>query len=89
PQSVSYRIFDQVEPDPSVTTVQTGAQAMRDFKPDLIIALGGGSAMDAAKGMWLFYEQPNETFSNLRQKFLDIRKRAYQFPTLGRQAKFV
>ncbi|EZP61564.1 MULTISPECIES: bifunctional acetaldehyde-CoA/alcohol dehydrogenase [unclassified Exiguobacterium] len=89
PQSVSYRIFDQVEPDPSVTTVQTGAQAMRDFKPDLIIALGGGSAMDAAKGMWLFYEQPNETFSNLRQKFLDIRKRAYQFPALGRQAKFV
>ncbi|WP_410502917.1 bifunctional acetaldehyde-CoA/alcohol dehydrogenase [Exiguobacterium acetylicum] len=89
PQSVSYRIFDQVEPDPSVTTVQTGAQAMRDFKPDLIIALGGGSAMDAAKGMWLFYEQPNETFSNLRQKFLDIRKRAYKFPTLGRQAKFV
>nr|WP_326188130.1 bifunctional acetaldehyde-CoA/alcohol dehydrogenase [Exiguobacterium indicum] len=89
PQSVSYRIFDQVEPDPSVTTVQTGAQAMRDYKPDLIVALGGGSAMDAAKGMWLFYEQPNETFSNLRQKFLDIRKRAYQFPTLGRQAKFV
>ncbi|MGX9808036.1 bifunctional acetaldehyde-CoA/alcohol dehydrogenase [Exiguobacterium acetylicum] len=89
PQSVNYRIFDQVEPDPSVTTVQTGAQAMRDFKPDLIIALGGGSAMDAAKGMWLFYEQPNETFSNLRQKFLDIRKRAYKFPTLGRQAKFV
>jgi len=89
PQSVSYRIFDQVEPDPSATTVQTGAQAMRDFKPDLIIALGGGSAMDAAKGMWLFYEQPNETFSNLRQKFLDIRKRAYKFPTLGRQAKFV
>jgi len=89
PQSVSYRIFDQVEPDPSVTTVRTGAQAMRDFKPDLIIALGGGSAMDAAKGMWLFYEQPNETFSNLRQKFLDIRKRAYKFPTLGRQAKFV
>ncbi|MFZ0074539.1 MAG: iron-containing alcohol dehydrogenase, partial [Exiguobacterium undae] len=89
PAGVSYRIFDQVEPDPSVTTVQVGAQAMRDFKPDLIIALGGGSAMDAAKGMWLFYEQPNETFSNLRQKFMDIRKRAYKFPELGNKAKFV
>jgi len=80
PQGVSYRIFDQVEPDPSTTTVQNGAQAMRDFNPDLIVALGGGSAMDAAKGMWLFYEQPNETFPNFHQNFPALRHPSYQVP---------
>ncbi len=82
-------IFSDVEPDPSVDTVLNGAEAMRRFKPDTIIALGGGSAMDAAKGMWLFYENPEADFNDLRLKFVDIRKRVFKFPKLGRQAKMV
>lgn len=82
-------IFCDVEPDPSVDTVLNGAEAMRKFKPDTIIALGGGSAMDAAKGMWLFYENPQADFEDLRLKFMDIRKRVYKFPKLGRHAKMV
>ena len=82
-------IFCDVEPDPSVDTVLNGAEAMRKFKPDTIIALGGGSAMDAAKGMWLFYENPEADFEDLRLKFMDIRKRIYKFPKLGRKAKMV
>ncbi len=82
-------VFSDVEPDPSVDTVLNGAEAMRRFKPDTIIALGGGSAMDAAKGMWLFYENPQADFNDLRLKFMDIRKRIYKFPKLGRQAKMV
>ena len=82
-------VFADVEPDPSVDTVLNGAEAMRKFKPDTIIALGGGSAMDAAKGMWLFYENPEADFEDLRLKFMDIRKRIYKFPKLGRQAKMV
>lgn len=82
-------IFADVEPDPSVDTVLNGAEAMRKFKPDTIIALGGGSAMDAAKGMWLFYENPQADFNDLRLKFMDIRKRIFKFPKLGRQAKMV
>ena len=82
-------VFADVEPDPSVDTVLNGAEAMRRFKPDTIIALGGGSAMDAAKGMWLFYENPQADFNDLRLKFVDIRKRVFKFPKLGRQAKLV
>ncbi|MGL4911579.1 MAG: bifunctional acetaldehyde-CoA/alcohol dehydrogenase [Romboutsia sp.] len=82
-------VFCDVEPDPSVDTVLNGAEAMRKFKPDTIIALGGGSAMDAAKGMWLFYENPEADFEDLRLKFMDIRKRIYKFPKLGRRAKMV
>ena len=82
-------VFADVEPDPSVDTVLNGAEAMIKFKPDTIIALGGGSAMDAAKGMWLFYENPEADFDDLRLKFMDIRKRIYKFPKLGRQAKMV
>ncbi|ATO48991.1 bifunctional acetaldehyde-CoA/alcohol dehydrogenase [Brevibacillus laterosporus] len=88
-QYVHCKVFSDVEPDPSVTTVRKGTELMTDFRPDVIIALGGGSAMDAAKAMWLFYEYPNEEFQNLYQKFLDIRKRVYKFPKLGRLAKFV
>jgi len=62
---------------------------MREFNPDVIIALGGGSAIDAAKGMWLFYEHPEATFDGLKQKFMDIRKRVVKFPNLGEKAKFV
>lgn len=82
-------VFADVEPDPSVDTVLNGAEAMRKFKPDTIIALGGGSAMDAAKGMWLFYENAEADFDDLRLKFMDIRKRIYKFPKLGRKAKMV
>lgn len=82
-------IYADVEPDPSVETIMRGVQAMNAFKPDVIIALGGGSAMDAAKGMWLFYEHPETTFDGLKQKFMDIRKRAYKFPRLGQKAQLV
>ncbi len=82
-------IFSEVEPDPSVETVRKGCEAMEQFNPDIIIALGGGSAIDAAKGMWLFYENPETQFETLRLKFADIRKRAFKFPQLGKKATFV
>ena len=82
-------IFSDVEADPSVETVLSGAEAMRKFKPDTIIALGGGSPMDAAKAMWLFYENPEANFDDLRLKFADIRKRVFKFPKLGRNAQLV
>ena len=82
-------MFCDVEPDPSIQTVQKGVELMRSFDPDCIIALGGGSCMDAAKGMWLFYEHPEVNFNDLKQKFMDIRKRAFQYPELGHKAKLV
>ncbi|MGI6537175.1 MAG: bifunctional acetaldehyde-CoA/alcohol dehydrogenase [Caldicoprobacterales bacterium] len=82
-------IYYEVEPDPSVETIQRGVAAMNAFEPDVIIALGGGSAIDAAKGMWLFYENPDTSFDGLRLKFLDIRKRAFHFPNLGKKAQMV
>ncbi|SCP96430.1 bifunctional acetaldehyde-CoA/alcohol dehydrogenase [Anaerobium acetethylicum] len=88
-QYVHCEIFDQVEPDPSLDTINKGVEAMKNFNPDVIIALGGGSAIDAAKGMWLFYEHPEADFKNMSLKFLDIRKRAYKFPMLGKKAQFV
>ena len=86
---VTYQLFADVEPDPSIATVRRGVELLRNFQPDTIIALGGGSAMDAAKVMWLFYEQPEVDFRDLVQKFMDIRKRAFKFPQLGRKAKFI
>ncbi|WP_242318431.1 bifunctional acetaldehyde-CoA/alcohol dehydrogenase [Bacillus cereus group sp. BfR-BA-01314] len=86
---VKVGVFSEVEPDPSDETVFKGAEMMRSFKPDVIIALGGGSAMDAAKGMWLFYEYPETKFFGIKQKFLDIRKRTCKFSTLGQKAQFV
>lgn len=86
---VVYQIFADVEPDPDITTVNRGTEIMRAFKPDTIIALGGGSPMDAAKVMWLFYEQPEVDFRDLVQKFMDIRKRAFKFPLFGKKTKFI
>jgi len=86
---VAVEVFSDVEPDPSLDTVRKGVELMNKFKPDTIIALGGGSAIDAAKGMWLFYEHPDVEFEFLKLKFLDIRKRTYKYPKLGRKAKMV
>ncbi|WP_128381342.1 bifunctional acetaldehyde-CoA/alcohol dehydrogenase [Streptomyces cavernae] len=89
PEPVTLQIIDNVEPEPSIDSVQRGARLMRDFRPDTIIALGGGSPMDAAKVMWLLYEHPDIDFADMRHKFSDIRKRAFRFPTLGSRARLV
>ncbi len=86
---VHCEIFSDVESDPSFETVNKGLELMRNFKPDVIIALGGGSPIDAAKGMWLFYEHPDADPEGLKLKFMDIRKRTYKFPKLGEKAKMV
>lgn len=86
---VTVQLFTEVEPDPDITTVRRGAELMKSFQPDTIIALGGGSAMDAAKGMWLFYEHPEVNFDDLKQKFMDIRKRAFKYPELGKKSKLI
>lgn len=86
---VHSEIFSDVEPDPSFDTVNKGVKMMNEFKPDVVIAIGGGSAMDAAKGMWLFYEHPEADPEGLKLKFMDIRKRTYKFPKLGEKAKMV
>ncbi|MDL5350502.1 bifunctional acetaldehyde-CoA/alcohol dehydrogenase [Microbacterium sp. zg-YB36] len=89
PNRVHLQIIDDVTPEPTVSSVQRGAAQMRDFQPDTIIALGGGSPMDAAKVMWLLYENPDVHFSDMREKFFDVRKRAFRFPELGEKAKLV
>ena len=86
---VQIQLFCDVEPDPDIETVRRGNALMNAFKPDTIIALGGGSPMDAAKGMWLFYEHPEVNFDDLKQKFMDIRKRAFKYPELGRKSKLI
>jgi acetaldehyde dehydrogenase/alcohol dehydrogenase len=86
---VHSEIFDKVQPDPTVDTVREGVKAADAFKPDVIIALGGGSAIDAAKAIWLFYEHPETDFDDLRMKFMDIRKRVFKYPPLGNKAKLV
>lgn len=86
---VTIEVFSEVEPDPSTDTVMRGVERVSQFKPDVIIALGGGSPMDAGKAIWMYYEDPEVDFDGVRQKFLDIRKRVYKFPELGRKARFV
>ena len=86
---VQYEVFAGVEPNPDITTVKRGLDIMNTFKPNAIVALGGGSPMDAAKIMWLFYERPDADFTELVQKFADIRKRTVKFPHLGQKAKFI
>ncbi|WP_369241807.1 bifunctional acetaldehyde-CoA/alcohol dehydrogenase [Streptomyces sp. R21] len=88
-EAVTVQVIDNVEPEPSIDSVQRGAALMREFRPDVIIALGGGSPMDAAKVMWLLYEQPDIDFADMRHKFSDIRKRAFRFPVLGERARLV
>lgn len=87
--TVHVEVFDQVEPDPPLEVVNNGVEAMKRFLPDTLIALGGGSVIDCAKGMWLFFEYPDVEFEHLRLKFLDIRKRTYKYPKLGRRVKLV
>lgn len=86
---IDFRIFSEVEPDPTISTVRKTVKQMNSFQPDIIIALGGGSPMDAAKIAWLMYEHPEAEFRELSMTFMDIRKRIYKFPKLGDKAYFV
>jgi len=86
---IETNIFYEVEPDPTLATVKKGLANISTFQPDIIIALGGGSAMDAAKIMWLMYEHPEMEFEGLALRFMDIRKRIYAFPELGKKAMMV
>ncbi|MBB6630902.1 bifunctional acetaldehyde-CoA/alcohol dehydrogenase [Clostridium algidicarnis] len=86
---IDYKIFSDVEPDPTLKTAKKGAEEMLSFKPDVILSLGGGSPMDAAKIMWVMYEHPEIRFEDLAMRFMDIRKRVYKFPVMGEKAMMV
>ncbi len=86
---IAYHVFSDVQPDPTLANAQSGAKEMAEFEPDVIIALGGGSAMDAAKIMWVLYEHPDANFEDMAMDFMDIRKRIYKFPKMGEKAYFV
>ncbi len=86
---IQHTCFYDVAPDPNLSSALKGAQAMRLFEPDCIIALGGGSAMDAGKIMWVMYEHPEVDFLDMAMRFMDIRKRVYTFPKMGEKAYFV
>ena len=86
---IRHATFYDVEPDPSLVSAQAGAAAMTSFEPDCIIAIGGGSAMDAAKIMWVLYEHPEVNFMDMAMRFCDIRKRIYTFPKMGQKAYFI
>ena len=86
---IAYTSFFNVEPDPTLACAKEGAKAMQSFNPDCIIALGGGSAMDAAKIMWVLYEHPEVDFFDMAMRFMDIRKRVYTFPKMGEKAYFI
>ncbi len=86
---IVHSVFSDVEPDPSLASARAGAKAMTAFEPDVIIALGGGSAMDAGKIMWVLYENPDAPFDDMAMDFMDIRKRIYEYPKMGRKAYFV
>lgn len=86
---IEHTTFFDVEPDPTLSCAEEGTKAMRDFEPDCIIAIGGGSAMDAAKIMWVMYEHPEVDFMDMAMRFMDIRKRVYTFPHMGDKAYFI
>ena len=86
---ITHTCFYNVEPDPTLACAREGARAMASFEPDVIIAFGGGSPMDAAKIMWLMYEHPDVDFHDMAMRFMDIRKRIYTFPKMGEKAYFV
>ena len=86
---IKHTTFFEVEPDPTLASAISGAKAMKEFEPDCIIALGGGSAMDAAKIMWVLYEHPEADFMDMAMRFMDIRKRVYTFPKMGEKAYFI
>ncbi len=86
---IAHTEFYEVSPDPTLACVEEGARRMKIFAPDVIVAVGGGSPMDAAKVMWALYEQPNARFEDLAMRFMDIRKRVQGFPKLGKKALFV
>ena len=86
---IQFKIFSDVEPDPTLKCARAGAKEMLSFNPDVVISLGGGSAMDAAKIMWVMYEHPEVNFHDLAMTFMDIRKRIYKFPTMGQKAMMV
>ena len=86
---IAYQTFFDVEPDPTLACAREGAKQMEAFKPDVIIALGGGSPMDAAKIMWVLYEHPEADFMDMAMRFIDIRKRVYTFPKMGEKAYFI
>ncbi len=86
---IQYTTFSDVAPDPNLECAKKGAELMKSFKPDCIIALGGGSAMDAAKIMWVLYEHPEVDFLDMAMRFMDIRKRVYTFPKMGEKAYFI
>ena len=86
---IAHTTFFNVQPDPTLGNAQEGVQQMREFQPDTIIALGGGSAMDAAKIMWVLYEHPEADFMDMAMRFIDIRKRVYTFPKMGEKAYFI
>ena len=86
---IAYSVFSDVAPDPTLACAIQGAKEMESFKPDCIIAIGGGSAMDAGKIMWVLYEHPEVDFADLAMRFMDIRKRVYTFPKMGEKAYFI
>jgi len=86
---IRYEVFSDVAPDPTLACAEEGAKRMEKFKPDCIIALGGGSPMDAAKIMWVMYEHPEVDFSDMAMDFMDIRKRVYRFPDMGQKAMLI
>ena len=86
---ISYTVFSEVEPDPTLKIAKKGAEMMTSFAPDVIIAVGGGSAMDAAKIMWVLYEHPDADFTDMVMRFSDIRKRIYTFPKIGEKTYFI
>lgn len=86
---IVHKTFSDVEPDPTLACAKKGAEEMTAFKPDVIIAIGGGSAMDAGKIMWVLYEHPEADFMDMAMRFMDIRKRVYTFPKMGEKAYFI